>query len=62
MILHSKGTFVGNMPGKLYYTIDKDMLYDIDNETLTFIIDNNPIKTKGLTVHAMNKYCLEELL
>jgi|TARA_B110000908_G_scaffold160567_1_gene203922 hypothetical protein len=59
---HSKGTFVGNMPGKLYYTIDKDMLYDINNETLTFIIDNNPIKTKGLTVHAMNKYCLEELL
>ena len=26
------------------------------------LIDNNPIKTKGLTVHAMNKYCLEELL
>jgi len=59
---HAKGTLVNPMPGKLYYTIDKDILHDIDNETLTFIIDNNPIKTKGLTVHAMNKYCLEELL
>ena len=30
--------------------------------TLTFVIDNNPIKTKGLTVHAMDKYSLEEIL
>jgi|TARA_B100001094_G_scaffold85454_1_gene81882 hypothetical protein len=59
---HSKANFVGPMPGKLYYTIDKDTLHSIKDDELTFIIDNNPIKTKNMTVHAMNKFNLEELL
>lgn len=59
---HTKGDFVNPMPGKLYYTIDKDKLHSIKDDTLTFVIDNNPIKTKGLTVHAMDKYSLEEIL
>lgn len=59
---HAKGDIVGKMPSKLYYTIDKDILHKINNDELTFIIDNNPIKTKQMTVHAMNKYSLEELL
>ena len=59
---HSKGNFVNHMPGKLFYTIDKDITHEIKQDKLTFLIDNNPIATKGLTVHAMNKYSLEELL
>lgn len=59
---HSKGDFAKPMPGKLFYTIDKDITHEIDQDKLTFVIDNNPIKTKGMTVHAMNKYSLEELL
>lgn len=59
---HRKGNFAGPMPGKLFYTIDKDITHEIDQDKLTFVIDNNPIKTKGMTVHAMNKYSLEELL
>ena len=59
---HSKGNFVNPMPGKLFYTIDKDITHEIKQDKLTFLIDNNPIATKGLTVHAMNKYSLEELL
>ena len=47
---------------KLYYTIDKDKLHSIKDDTLTFVIDNNPNATKGLTVHAMDKYSLEEML
>ena len=50
------------MPGKLFYTLDKDIILDINDDTLTFLIENNPIKTKGLTVHTMNKFNLEELL
>ena len=51
------------MSGKLYYTIDKDKLHSIKDDTLTFVIDNNPNKKqKGLTVHAMDKYSLEEIL
>ena len=59
---HAKGDIVVKMPSELYYTIDKDILHKINNDELTFIIDNNPIKTKQMTVHAMNKYSLEELL
>ena len=59
---HSKGDVARPMPGKLYYTIDKDTLCNIQNDELTFVIDNNPIKTTGMTVHTMNKYNLEELL
>ena len=47
---------------KIFYTIDKDITHEIKQDKLTFLIDNNPIATKGLTVHAMNKYSLEELL
>lgn len=59
---HTKGTLAGPMPGKLFYTLDKDIILDINNDTLTFLIESNPIKTKGLTVHTMNKFNLEELL
>ena len=48
--------------GKLFYTIDKDITHEIAQDKLLFVVDNNPIATKGLTVHAMNKYSLEELL
>ena len=34
----------------------------LPQDKLLFVVDNNPIATKGLTVHAMNKYSLEELL
>ena len=55
------------MPGKLFYTLDKDILVKMTNRRLTFLVDdgNNkftPIKTKDMTIHAMNKFSLEELL
>ena len=39
---HSKGNFVYSMPGKLFYTIDKDITHEIKQDKLTFLIDNNP--------------------
>ena len=64
---HTKGDFVHPMPGKLFYTLDKDILVKMTNRRLTFLVDdgNNkftPIKTKDMTIHAMNKFSLEELL
>lgn len=64
---HTTGNFVHPMPGKLYYTLDKDVLIDIQDTELMFLVDdgNNkftPIKTKDMTIHAMNKFSLEELL
>ena len=64
---HSKGDFVGHMPGKLFYTTDRDILVDINENQLTFLLEDSnnkyfPMKTNDITVHAMNKFSLEELL
>lgn len=64
---HENGTFVHPMPGTLFYTLDRDILLDINNDQLTFLLDDGttnltPLKTKGMTVHTMNKFSLEELL
>lgn len=64
---HQSGDFVNPMPGTLFYTLDRDLLIDIDNEQLTFLLDDGasnftPLKTKEMTVHTMNKFSLEELL
>lgn len=64
---HSTGYFANPMPGKLFYTTDKDILLNINENELTFLLEskNNkyfPMKTKDITVHSMNKFSLEELL
>lgn len=59
------GKFAAPMPGKLLYTIDKDILWKINNNELTFLIEKKNylgeytlIKTKGQTIHVMNKFSL----
>lgn len=64
---HKLGSFVKPMPGKLFYTTDKDLLLDINETELTFLLEDKnskyfPMKTKDITVHSMNKFCLEDLL
>ena len=58
---HSKGVLVGKMPGKLYYTTDQDYVINIDDDNITFVCENTPLKTKNTTVHAMNKFNLNEI-
>ena len=38
-----KGDFVNPAPGKLYYTIDKDKLHSIKDDTLTFLLITIPM-------------------
>ena len=66
---HTVGDFANPMPGKLFYTSDKDLLVDINGDALLFLCENNndrsnymPIKTKGMTVHVMNKFSLNRML
>lgn len=63
---HSTGNFVNPMPGKLFYTSDKDLLVDIDKDSLLFLCENMPaylpIRTKGITIHVMNKFSLNRML
>ena len=37
---HTKGDFVHLMPGKLFYTLDKDILVKMTNRRLTFLVDD----------------------
>jgi hypothetical protein len=64
-----KGDFVQTLPGKHYYTIDKDVLWQIKDDEMMFLIEKKdylgeylPIKTKGQSVHVMNKFSLERVI
>jgi hypothetical protein len=53
----------GFIPGKLFYTIDKDSLIMNESETMGFYLHNNScVKTKGLDVHVMNKKSIVRVL
>jgi len=64
-----KGDFVKPLPGKHYYTIDKDILWKIENDEMLFLVEKEkylgeylPIKTKGNSIHVMNKFSLERVI
>ena len=65
---HQQGDFVGEMPGKLFFTTDKDIVLEYNNDSILFLLEQQntsnmiPLRTKGITVHAMNKFSLEEVL
>jgi len=61
-------TFVKELPGKFWFTSDRDIPLSIDNETIRFLIDQNEnanyiaAKIKDSNVHIMNKFALQELI
>lgn len=64
--IHMMGEdFAGPLPGKMNYILDRDVLIDIDNSKLKFLVEKKnyngeytPVKTNNLDVHVMNKYSL----
>ena len=57
--------FAETIPGKMYYTLDKDILLKIKNSSMTFLVEKERIlgeftgvKTNELDVHVMNKFSL----
>lgn len=61
--------FVIDLPGKMYYTLDKDLIYSIEQEKMKFLLEKEhylgeytPICTNGLNVHVMNKFSLNRLI
>lgn len=64
-----QGEFAQELPGKHFYTIDKDLLWKLDNDTMTFLVEKKnylgeytAIRTKGQNVHVMNKFSLERII
>jgi hypothetical protein len=59
------GPFATPLPGKLYYTMDKDLLVSIKDTSMKFLVEKQQVhgdytllKTNNLDVHVMNKYSL----
>ena len=67
--LIGENSCVAKLPGKHYYTIDKDLLVSIDDDYLSFLVERKDylgeylaLSTKGQSVHVMNKFSLERVL
>ena len=60
-----QGGFVTPLPGKLLYTLDKDILWDLDNDNMLFLVEKEKhigeytaLRTRGQSIHVMNKFSL----
>lgn len=60
-----EGDFAKSMPGKLLYTLDRDLLWEIQGDDLLFLAEKKkylgeytPIKTRRQNIHVMNKFSL----
>ena len=58
-----------DLPGTLYYTLDRDILQKINDSKLVFLLQKEKVhneyilaSTKDMNVHVMNKFSLERLL
>ena len=63
------GSFAQELPGKLYYIVDKDLLIKHDKEKMMFCVakEDRPgeytlLKTDNLNVHVMNKSSLQRVI
>jgi hypothetical protein len=63
------GYFAQELPGTMVYITDKDLLIDIDNDKLKFLVEKQnylgeyiAATTTGLDVHVMNKISLSRCL
>tara|TARA_B110000503_G_scaffold29605_2_gene47584 strand:+ start:545 stop:1399 length:855 start_codon:yes stop_codon:yes gene_type:complete len=64
-----RGNFAHDLPGKMYYSIDQDILHDIIDDKIILLIQKldyfgeyTLLKTTGLNIHVMNKASLERVI
>lgn len=65
----TNGEFAVELPGKMIYTLDRDILIDIDENKMKFLVEKKDylgeyiaVKTEGLDVHVMNKSSLTRFI
>jgi hypothetical protein len=58
----TRGSWAGNIPGKLHYVLDVDYLLEIKDTAMKFLVQRQSdyicLKTNSLDMHVMNKYSL----
>jgi len=69
MIGFQAGDFAKPMPGTMYYSIDRDLLVEINNENFLILLEKEneagkyfPTKIKNSNVHVMNKFSLGRVI
>jgi len=63
------GTFAQQLPGSMMYTVDRDILWNLNNDEMTFLVEKKnylgeytALKTSGQTIHVMNKQSLNRMI
>tara|TARA_B110000503_G_scaffold129783_1_gene202379 strand:- start:11570 stop:12454 length:885 start_codon:yes stop_codon:yes gene_type:complete len=66
---YQRGDFAKPMPGTLYYTTDKSILWKIDSTSLLLLLQKEtykgeyvPLRIKDANVHIMNKFSLNRCI
>ncbi len=66
---YQRGNFSHELPGKLYFTSDKDILWDLTDDKFLFLIQKDkylgeytPLKVRGSSVHVINKFSLNRII
>lgn len=64
----NNGKFVGELPGKFWFSSDRDIPLSIEGDTCKLLIDQTnssnylPVKLKKANVHIMNKFKLQDII
>lgn len=65
----TNGGFATELPGTMTYTLDRDILLDVDGNKMKFLVEKEKhygeyilSKTTGLDVHVMNKFSLSRFI
>ena len=63
------GSFAGHLPGKMFYTLDTDVLISRSDDNMVFLVqkqqgiaDYIPARTQRVDVHVMNKFSLLRII
>ena len=63
------GTFAQQLPGSMLYTTDKDILWQLNEDEMMFLVEKNgylgeftALKTTGQNIHVMNKISLDRII
>lgn len=65
----ANGSFASALPGKHFYTTDRDILEKLDGSSMTFLLEKKDYlgeytlaRTENQSVHVMNKFSLERII
>ena len=66
---YTKNNFVGTLPGKKFYAIDRDILLSIKDDVFQVLVEKQDrlgeytfVKFKGSNLHVMNKFSLARVM